>query len=104
MNWVYFLYFVSFILGIVWKEKDFNIYEKIIYKFITSIIYLTFVIYFVRIIFQHKDVENSASAMAPENADTIFLTAIDQVICEVLKLNIDLVKKKQCLSDDKIFP
>ena len=90
-------------MGIVWNEKDFNIYEKIIYEFITSIIYLTFVIYFVRIIFQHKDVENSASAMAPENADTIFLTAIDQVICEVLKLNIDLVKKNNAYQTIKFF-
>ena len=48
--------------------------------------------------------EISASAMTPENADTIFLTAIDKVICEVLKLDIDLVEKKQCLSDNKIFP
>ena len=54
------------------------IYEKIICEFISSIIYLTYMIY---VIFQHRTVEISASAMTPENTETIFSTTTNKVIC-----------------------
>ena len=53
--------------------------------------------------FQHITVETSTSAMTPENTDKKFSTAIDKVICQMLKLNMDCAGKKQCLSDDNLF-
>ena len=53
--------------------------------------------------FQHITVETSASAMALEDVDKIFSTTIDKVICQMLKLDMDWVEKKQWLSGDKLL-
>ena len=53
--------------------------------------------------FQHITVETSASAMTLEDVDKIFSTTIDKVICQMLKLDMDWVEKKQWLSGDKLL-
>ena len=58
---------------------------------------------YIRILFQHITVETSALAMTLEDVDKIFSTTIDKVICQMLKLDMDWVEKKQWLSGDKLL-
>ena len=48
---------------------------------------------YVKIIFQQITVEINASAMTLEHANRILSTSIDQVICQVLKLEMGWVEK-----------
>ena len=58
---------------------------------------------YVKIIFQHINVEINASATMPESGDKIFSRPINKLIWQVLDLDNDWVRKKKCFSDGNFF-